>query len=94
MKTHKLASIVLEYRRECHSTDIVESLTSSKAIININAQGSSDCDEGIDVELAMDGTQAARARCCEYTHLLRTQDARQQEILRGKTTWRSRHATC
>ncbi|XP_024400392.1 palmitoyl-acyl carrier protein thioesterase, chloroplastic [Physcomitrium patens] len=36
MEKHVLASISLEYRRECHSTDVVESLTNSKMDIQGN----------------------------------------------------------
>lgn len=89
MISHKLASIVLEYRRECHRTDIVESLTGSKTSIN-GGEGVGDAAKGID--MTMDGSTATHPSCCQYTHLLRTQDAGQQEILRGKTTWRSRCA--
>ncbi|KAG0582678.1 hypothetical protein KC19_3G076900 [Ceratodon purpureus] len=82
IQTHKLASIVLEYRRECHSTDIVESLTSSKTVINGDETVISDSNDWCE-------SGETPSRCCEYSHLLRTQDAG-QEILRGKTTWRAR----
>lgn len=86
VRTHKLASIVLEYRRECHSTDIVESLTSSKADIRRQKCGDGDSNE------RRDQSGGVPSRCCEYTHLLRTQEGGNQEILRGRTTWRARSA--
>ena len=84
IETHKLASIVLEYRRECHSDDVVESLTSSKTEFHGEERGNYSterCESG-----------GSLGHCCEFSHLLRTQEAGQQEILRGRTTWRARGA--
>jgi hypothetical protein len=85
VQTHKLARIVLEYRRECHSSDVVESLTSSKTGINGDESRVCDSSEGCE-------SGGIPSRCCEFSHLLRTQEAGHQEILRGRTTWRARNS--
>jgi len=84
MDTHHLTSITLEYRRECQSNTVVESLTSSKTEVQE--------DQNIAALALVEGCWPFFVKpsrnCCQFTHLLQTQGSKQQEIVRARTTWR------
>ena len=80
--SHELQAITLDYRRECHHNDIVDSLTSvdAKAVSKI---------EGTNY-----GSTAAtenKEDLRQFLHLLRV-SGDGLEINRGRTEWRKKHA--
>lgn len=102
MESHQLSSIILEYRRECGSSDIVQSLCEPD-------------EDGIlrDVEMIEDseisllnGFSLASEilkggllgsfdkGTLRYTHLLQIEgEAKNEEIVRGRTTWKKKLTT-
>ncbi|KAE8660773.1 Oleoyl-acyl carrier protein thioesterase 1 [Hibiscus syriacus] len=83
--THELARITLDYRRECLQYDVVDSLTSTEPTDNAET----------DSELnGTNGSAVAReddVDCPKFLHLLRV-SCDGQEINRGRTEWRKKHA--
>ncbi|WOH07663.1 hypothetical protein DCAR_0727096 [Daucus carota subsp. sativus] len=68
MDEHQLCDITLEYRRECGSSDIIQSLSEP------------------DEDNSINGT-------LKYTHILQTKgELRNEEIVRGRTTWKKKHS--
>jgi hypothetical protein len=86
LETHNLTSITIEYRRECQSKNIVESLTSSKKMLEEFAAPVPA--EGFWSFFVTSGLPSS-----EFFHLLRTQDSAQHEIVRARTTWRPKPST-
>uniref|UniRef100_A0A9I9CL49 Acyl-[acyl-carrier-protein] hydrolase n=1 Tax=Cucumis melo TaxID=3656 RepID=A0A9I9CL49_CUCME len=102
LESHQLSSIILEYRRECGSSDIVQSLCEPD-------------EDGIlrDVEMIEDseisllnGFSLASEilkggllgsfdkGTLRYTHLLQIEgEAKNEEIVRGRTTWKKKLTT-
>lgn len=102
MESHQLSSIVLEYRRECGSSDIVQSLCGPE-------------EDGIlrDVDMIEDGESLLNGfslaseifkgggllgsfdkGTLRYTHLLQIEgEAKNEEIVRGRTTWKKKLTT-
>ncbi|KAL6011528.1 hypothetical protein ACLOJK_001976 [Asimina triloba] len=79
LETHQLSSIVLEYRRECGSSDIVQSLCQPDE----NSVGFY-----LGTQL-FDGNGHSCAQ--SYTHLLQIKGSpKNEEIVRGRTTWKKR----
>lgn len=72
METHDLKSISIEYRRECGANECLESLTTAKRLAEASHSS--------------EGKESKSE--CELTHLLRTRDAAQRELVRATTTWR------
>uniref|UniRef100_A0A7N0UE39 Acyl-[acyl-carrier-protein] hydrolase n=1 Tax=Kalanchoe fedtschenkoi TaxID=63787 RepID=A0A7N0UE39_KALFE len=86
LEDSQLCSIILEYRKECSSTDVVQSLCEPDDVGILEAgtklNGSS---MGSDVSLL--GHQDS----VRFTHLLQVEgDGKDEEILRGHTTWKKR----
>ncbi|CAN1796396.1 Palmitoyl-acyl carrier protein thioesterase, chloroplastic [Linum perenne] len=102
---HQLSGIILEYRRECGSSDVVEALCDPDEVeeINIlqNGFSSNMMNNGLmncftlAAEI-MEGNGLLRTlnkAPTRFTHLLRTKLNEKQdygEIVRGKTTWKKR----
>ncbi|KAK1298086.1 hypothetical protein QJS10_CPB14g00266 [Acorus calamus] len=94
LEGHQLSSITLEYRRECGSSDIVQSLCEPD-------EDSVEKDGGINL---LSGYNMATEICggsellgsldtwpLKYTHLLQIKgDNKSEEIVRGRTTWKKK----
>lgn len=97
MEGHQLSSITLEYRRECGSSDIVQSLCEPD-------------EDGIlkDMDIKLLNGFSLTSDILEtrgllrpferwplsYTHLLQIKgEPRDEEIVRGKTTWKQKIST-
>lgn len=104
LEGHQLSGIILEYRRECGSSDIVQSLCEPEedeilhgvmepdyctTLLNgLSLASSSDIINGGGVLTCLE------QRPIRYTHLLQTKGEKQnEEIVRGKTTWKRKLAT-
>lgn len=86
LETHNLTSITLEYRRECQSNTIVESLTSSKTMPV--QEDDQDVAALAPAERCWTSFAKPGHNCCQFTHFLQTQgSSKQQEIARARTTW-------
>ncbi|KAL6190377.1 hypothetical protein ACLB2K_036775 [Fragaria x ananassa] len=99
LEAHQLTSIVLEYRRECGSSDIVQSLCQpdEDGVLKDGLQQEKDTTlvNGFSLAaeilegngyLASFGTQPLR-----YTHLLQVDgESQNEEIVRGRTTWKKK----
>lgn len=105
LESHQLSGIILEYRKECGSSDIVESLCEPEEdeivvngiiepdyctnLINGLSLASSDIINGGGVLSYLEH------RPMKYTHLLQAKGEKQnEEIVRGKTTWKRKFTTC
>ncbi|KAG1346957.1 palmitoyl-acyl carrier protein thioesterase, chloroplastic [Cocos nucifera] len=94
LENHKLSSIILEYRRECGSSDMVQSICepdedSIPVDDNINIlRGFSLASEILDGH-GLSGTFDKWPT--RYTHLLQIKgEQKNEEIVRGRTTWRKK----
>ncbi|KAL1806980.1 hypothetical protein DCAR_0832844 [Daucus carota subsp. sativus] len=77
MEQYQLCNIILEYRKECGSSDIVQSLSEPD-------EENRTTDESL---RSLNGMQI------KYTHLLQTKgEVKNEEIVRGRTTWRKKHS--
>lgn len=75
MEEYQLSNIILEYRKECGSSDIVQALSEPD-------EDNRTCNESLGSSNAMQ---------LKYTHLLQTKgEVRNEEIVRGRTTWRKK----
>lgn len=100
LETHQLSSIILEYRRECGSSDIVQSLCQPDENWTNDEEGhymnlmngfnlASEILEGRGLSGFLDNTPT------RYTHLLQIKgEKKKEEIVRGRTTWRKRSNAC
>lgn len=77
MDEHQLSDITLEYRRECGSSDIIQSL--------------SEPDE--DYRTSNGSPSSLNGMQLKYTHILQTKgEVRNEEIVRARTTWRKKRS--
>lgn len=102
LEEHQLSNIVLEYKRECGSSDIVESLCHpaeggmlSHGVLNRNVDS---LINGISLPseiLQGNGLVGSSSeRPYEFTHLLQTKgESKNEEIVRGRTTWKKKLST-
>jgi fatty acyl-ACP thioesterase B len=101
LESHQLSGIILEYRRECGSSNIVQSLCEpdEDGILNSGLKQNNDMSplnrfswaseimEGNGLLGSLDKVPL------RYTHLLQTQgDTQNEEIVRGKTTWKKKQS--
>lgn len=94
MENHELSSIILEYRRECGSSDVVQSICEPDEnsipeddSINILREFSlaSEILDGRGLSGTFDKWPT------RYTHLLQIKgEQRNEEIVRGRTTWKKK----
>ena len=101
LEGHELASMILEYRRECGQSDIVQSMTSPEPSLSdlesdeyLETQGVSTRATFSNAATAVAITPgvtnvSASVGPLQFTHLLRMQ-VDGAEIVRGRTYWRSR----
>ncbi|KAH8496100.1 hypothetical protein H0E87_019039 [Populus deltoides] len=101
LESHQLSGIILEYRRECGSSNIVQSLCEpdEDGILNSGLKQNNDMSPLNRFSLAseiMEGNGLLGSLDkvpLRYTHLLQTQgDTQNEEIVRGKTTWKKRQS--
>ncbi|GMJ13117.1 hypothetical protein HRI_004980900 [Hibiscus trionum] len=87
LESHQLSGIILEYRRECGSSNTVQSLCQP------------DEDEiltnGVEQSLLKNGYLGSLdSKTYGYTHLLQIKgETRNEEIVRGRTRWRKKFST-
>ncbi|XP_074323858.1 palmitoyl-acyl carrier protein thioesterase, chloroplastic-like [Apium graveolens] len=75
MDEQQLSDIILEYRRECGSSDIIQSL--------------SEPDE--DNSISDESSGSLKGMQLKYTHILQTKgEVKKEEIVRARTTWRKK----
>lgn len=102
LESHQLSDITLEYRRECGSSDVVQSLSEPQES-GLTEAGIQQCNDTV-------LNEQCSLLCSEifegngwlgslnqfpfsYTHLLQTKgEKKNEEIVRGKTTWKKKHS--
>lgn len=91
LESHQLSSIKLEYKRECGSLDIVQSLCDPD---EGPTQDASELDmiRGFSFEEHGHGLLDDPIKWpLSYTHLLQTKgELKKEEIVRGRTTWKKK----
>ncbi|KAF8021251.1 hypothetical protein BT93_G1622 [Corymbia citriodora subsp. variegata] len=102
LEAHQLSSIILEYRRECGGSDIVQSLCEPDAngIVQSGVQHDSyqvnllngfSLASEIFQGSGLLGSFGKTMMPLKYTHLLRINgESRNEEIVRGRTTWKKK----
>ncbi|KAG8382837.1 hypothetical protein BUALT_Bualt05G0119900 [Buddleja alternifolia] len=96
LENHQLSNIILEYRRECGSSDVVQSLCEPQqdGLIkpgiqqshHISLNGNSFSSEIFDENGLL---RSLNQMPFSYTHLLQIKgETKNEEIVRGKTTWK------
>ena len=102
MESHQLSSIILEYRRECGSSDIVQSLCEpDEDGILRDVEMIEDREIGLlngfslASEILKGGLLGSFDKGTQrYTHLLQIEgEAKNEEIVRGRTTWKKKLTT-
>ncbi|XP_045818779.1 palmitoyl-acyl carrier protein thioesterase, chloroplastic-like [Trifolium pratense] len=95
LESHQLSEIILEYRRECGSSDIVESLCEPEEDeIVLNSMLEPNLFNGLSLvssDIINGGGVLSyfEQRPIKYTHLLQAKGIKQnEEMVRGKTTWK------
>ncbi|KAL8463438.1 hypothetical protein ACS0TY_033415 [Phlomoides rotata] len=95
LEKHQLSDMILEYRRECGSSDVVQSLCEPQGdgflktgCNNIALNGHSTSAQIVEESGLLWSTAEAQF---SYTHLLQVKgETKNEEIVRGKTTWRKK----
>ncbi|KAK7280402.1 hypothetical protein RJT34_25466 [Clitoria ternatea] len=102
LEGHQLSGITLEYRRECGSSDIVQSLCEAEEEEIVNGVAEPNyCTSLLGLSLAtsdiINGNgvlTCLEQRPIRYTHLLQIKGEKQnEEIVRGRTTWKRKFTT-
>lgn len=103
MESHQLSDIILEYRRECGSSDIVQSLCDpdeeGMLIEGLKQQENSGMNLMNGFSLAAGileggGFLGFEKQPLRYTHLLQINgETKNEEIVRGRTTWKKKSPT-
>ncbi|XP_059434443.1 palmitoyl-acyl carrier protein thioesterase, chloroplastic-like [Corylus avellana] len=90
LESHQLSSIILEYRKECGSSEIVQSLCQpdEDGILKDGLRQNNDISLLNGFSLASEILGSFEKLPLRYTHLLQAAGERQnEEIVRGRTTW-------
>ncbi|KAH6827807.1 hypothetical protein C2S53_017166 [Perilla frutescens var. hirtella] len=89
LEKHQLSGIILEYRRECGSSDVVQSLSEPQpSHKNIGLNGHSVSSQILEGNGLLG---SLNQRPFGYTHLLQTKgEFKNEEIVRGKTRWKEK----
>ncbi|KAI3467033.1 hypothetical protein Pfo_023696 [Paulownia fortunei] len=98
LENHQLSNIILEYRRECGSSDVVQSLcepqedgllkTGIQQCNHIGLNGHSLSSEILEGNGLLGSSNQGPF---SYTHLLQVKgEPKNEEIVRGKTTWKKK----
>ncbi|KAG4984494.1 hypothetical protein AAZX31_10G254600 [Glycine max] len=100
LEGHQLSGITLEYRRECGSSDIVQSLCEPEEDEILHGVVEPDYCTNLLNGLSSDIINGSGVLTClekrplRYTHLLQTKGEKQNdEIVRGRTTWKRKIST-
>ncbi|KAJ7943076.1 Acyl-[acyl-carrier-protein] hydrolase [Quillaja saponaria] len=102
LENHQLSGITLEYRRECGSSDVVQSLSEpdEDEILQdaVNQDNNTNLLNGFSLasEIIMGGGLLAclEKKPIRYTHLLQVKgEPKDEEIVRGRTTWKRKIPT-
>ncbi|KAL5194819.1 Palmitoyl-acyl carrier protein thioesterase, chloroplastic [Glycine soja] len=100
LEEHQLSGITLEYRRECGSSDIVQSLCEPEEDEILHGVVEPDYCTNLLNGLSSDIINGSGVLTClekrplRYTHLLQTKGEKQNdEIVRGRTTWKRKIST-
>ncbi|KAK9052237.1 hypothetical protein SSX86_028865 [Deinandra increscens subsp. villosa] len=98
LENYQLSNIVLEYRKECGSSDVVQSLCEPEelGIIQDGVQGGTDVNYINGCSIGIGGGGLLNCLMNEgtirFTHGLQVKEGSKcQEIVRGKTTWKKRN---
>jgi len=105
LESHQLSGITLEYRRECGSSDTVQSLCEpeeDEIVLNgmVEPDYCTNLLNGLsfvksDIINGGGVLSYLEQRPIRYTHLLQAKGEKQnEEIVRGKTTWKRKFTTC
>ncbi|XP_076926910.1 palmitoyl-acyl carrier protein thioesterase, chloroplastic-like [Bidens hawaiensis] len=94
LENYQLSNIILEYRRECGSSDVVQSLCEPEQV-GIIKDGFQDVNNmnGCSIGVGDAGflNCLINQASVRFTHVLQVkEDSKCQEIVRGKTTWKKR----
>ncbi|KAL2518962.1 Palmitoyl-acyl carrier protein thioesterase [Abeliophyllum distichum] len=98
LENHQLSNIILEYRRECGSSDVVQSLCEPQQVELIKAgiqQNNYNCLNGYSFSSGiLEGNgllESLNLGPFSYTHLLQIKgNSKNYEIVRGKTIWKKK----
>ncbi|XP_077221077.1 palmitoyl-acyl carrier protein thioesterase, chloroplastic-like [Tasmannia lanceolata] len=95
---HQLSSIILEYRRECGSSDIVQSLCEPDEGAIHEEENDMNLLRGFSLTPQILGGHGLLGSFdkwpLRYTHLLQMKgESKNEEIVRGRTTWRKKLST-
>ncbi|XP_010068723.2 palmitoyl-acyl carrier protein thioesterase, chloroplastic [Eucalyptus grandis] len=102
LEAHQLSSIILEYRRECGGSDIVQSLCEPDADGILQSGGQHDSYQinllngfSLASEIfqgsGLLGSFSKTMMPLKYTHLLQiNSESKNEEIVRGRTTWKKK----
>ncbi|KAF5745229.1 palmitoyl-acyl carrier protein thioesterase chloroplastic-like [Tripterygium wilfordii] len=102
LETHQLSEITLEYRRECGSSDIVQSLCEQDedGILSDGVKRSSDIgllngfSLASEIIVGNDLLGSLDTMPVRYTHLLQVKgEPKNEEIVRGRTKWKRKLST-
>ncbi|XP_015895576.3 palmitoyl-acyl carrier protein thioesterase, chloroplastic isoform X2 [Ziziphus jujuba] len=102
LESHQLSGIILEYRRECGSSDTVQSLCQpdEDGILNNGVSQENDISLLNGFSLAKEIIEGGgllgsfEKGPLRYTHLLQTKaEPKSEEIVRGRTTWKKKLPT-
>nr|GMD16665.1 palmitoyl-acyl carrier protein thioesterase, chloroplastic-like [Ipomoea batatas] len=91
LEAHQLSNIILEYRRECGSSDVVQSLCEPNENNNNNISVLNGFSLASGILHQGNGLLESLTRgAFSYTHLLQTEgeEAKSKEIVRGRTSWK------
>lgn len=97
MEIHQLSDIILEYRRECGSSDVVQSLCDplhheNGGILLQNNNNNLSLINGFPLSssgMIIDDEGVMKTLTSKYTHLLQIKgESRNEEIVRGRTIWK------
>nr|XP_043638594.1 palmitoyl-acyl carrier protein thioesterase, chloroplastic-like [Erigeron canadensis] len=93
LENYHLSNIILEYRRECGSSDVVQSLCEPEEV-GIIKDGVQDNENRNVMDRCSNGVEGLlnclmNEGTIRFTHLVK-EEGTCQEIIRGKTTWKKR----
>ncbi|KAG9133089.1 hypothetical protein Leryth_018655 [Lithospermum erythrorhizon] len=97
LENHQLSSIILEYRRECGSADLVQSLCEpNKGVQEIEYQPGTNLSSPLNGFSLVPGAPKSHGSLellhpgpVSHTHLLKIKgQTKNEEIVRGKTSWK------
>lgn len=90
LEKYQLSHITLEYRRECGSSDIVQSLCQPEdENLELRTEDSTNAVNGDSLASNLfQDCSCNKSIMQRYTHLLQIAGEKMEEIVRGRTTWK------